>query len=69
MPDVRIVKDSADGLTEQLCSRMALNTEGVFNDRDVIADMHKCEFGDVGRFFQCSWHHSEHTYSNKLPST
>ena len=26
MPDVRIVKDSADGPTEQLCSRIAMNT-------------------------------------------
>ena len=50
MPDVEIVKDSADGLTEQLCSRMALNT-GVFNGQDIIADMPKCECGDIGRFF------------------
>ena len=49
MTDVRIVKDSADGLTEQICSRMALNT-GVFNGRDVIADMPKCECGDVSWF-------------------
>ena len=41
LPDVGIVKDSADGLTEQLCSRMTLNT-GVFNGRDVIADMPIC---------------------------
>ena len=62
MPDVRIVKDSADDLTEQICSRMALNT-GVFSGRNVIADMpkcHKCEC-DLGRFFQCSSHHSQHT--------
>ena len=41
MLDVKIVKDSADGLTKQLYSHMLLNT-GVFNGRDVIADMLKC---------------------------
>ena len=41
MSNVRIVQDSADGLTKQLCSRMALNT-GVFKGRDVIADRPKC---------------------------
>ena len=41
MPDVRIVKYSADGVIKQLCLLMAPNT-GVFNGQDVIADIPKC---------------------------
>ena len=49
MPDIRRVKDSADGLTEQLCSRIALNTDA-FKGRDVVADLPKCSQMRVRRY-------------------